>query len=142
MNDSTHAPGNQGLLDQQMALQWVQANIKNFGGDPNQVTLFGESAGGASVSYHLLSSMSHNLFSRAILESGTALAPWAIVGQNEAIDRQKAVLNTLGCGGFATIQEKIECAQKIDPLSLLRKATGYFTALANPPKNEDFWMPV
>lgn len=53
------APGNYGLKDQVAVLKWVQRNIRNFGGDKNNVTLFGQSAGGGSVHYHLLSSASN-----------------------------------------------------------------------------------
>lgn len=52
------SPGNAGLKDQALVLQWVQKNIGSFGGDKNKVTAFGESAGGASVEFHMLSPIS------------------------------------------------------------------------------------
>jgi len=64
-----------------MGLEWVQQNIRYFGGDPNSVTLFGESAGSVSVSLHLLSPLSHGKFHRAILQSGSANMPWATLSQ-------------------------------------------------------------
>ncbi|XP_055525162.1 esterase E4-like [Wyeomyia smithii] len=71
-----HAQGNWGMKDCVEALRWVRNNIAAFGGDPNNVTIFGESAGGAAVHYLVLSSMASGLFHKAIAQSGTALVPW------------------------------------------------------------------
>ena len=59
------------LMDQKMALEWVRSNIASFRGNPNQVTVFGQSAGAISIGHHLLSSPNQKLFDRAILQSGS-----------------------------------------------------------------------
>ncbi|XP_022828109.1 liver carboxylesterase B-1-like [Spodoptera litura] len=77
--DTEEVPGNAGMKDQVAALQWVNKNISNFGGDPNNITIFGESAGGASVGYHLVSPLTKGLFQRAICQSGITTCWWAKV---------------------------------------------------------------
>lgn len=73
-NNGQNGPNNVGLLDQRAALEWVHNNIKQFGGDPQQVTLFGESAGGHSVGLHMISPASFPYFKRAILQSGVPVS--------------------------------------------------------------------
>lgn len=71
--DDKAITGNMGIKDQIMALKWVKNNIAAFGGDPNKVTIFGDDAGAASVSIHLMSSESDGLFVNAIVMGGNAL---------------------------------------------------------------------
>ncbi|KAM9807788.1 uncharacterized protein ces2b [Neosynchiropus ocellatus] len=106
-----HMTGNWGLLDQVQALKWVQEHIHNFGGTSNSVTVFGESAGGVSVSLLLLSPLTEGLFQKAIAESGTA-AMEPLIQQN-SLALTQMVANMSGCSVEST--EKItECMKTLD----------------------------
>lgn len=100
-------PGNQGLWDQHLALKWIHENIAAFTGDPNQVTIFGQSAGAASVLYQALYPGNKGYFQRVIAESGSPLADWAIsTGPNAEV-----------------FIEKVGCNSSLDPVVCLRMKT-------------------
>ncbi|UJR34244.1 hypothetical protein I4U23_021648 [Adineta vaga] len=90
---TSDAPGNQGLHDQSLAMEWIYKNIRNFGGDPNRITLFGESAGAVSIGLHLLAPKSRPFFHNAILESSGASAKWAVLSPQIALNRSEEFLN-------------------------------------------------
>ncbi|KAG8333533.1 Cocaine esterase [Homalodisca vitripennis] len=108
------APGNLGLTDMLLALQWIQEEITIFGGDPAKVTLFGESAGGAAVISHYLSPQSTDLFERAIAQSGSALADWAVLPMTEGVRRSKVLAQAVGCDPSENDTIILSCLQKAD----------------------------
>jgi para-nitrobenzyl esterase len=86
---SHHSSGNYGLLDQIAALHWVQKNIGAFGGDPAQITIFGQSAGAVSVDDLMRSPLAQGLFVRAIAQSGPGLFPRGFLGGTTLADREQ-----------------------------------------------------
>ena len=93
---------NLGLMDQMMALKWIHNNIEAFGGDPGNVTIFGESAGGGSVSLLPLIEGSHNYFQRVIAQSGSVCFSRS---EAEAIACTDEVMSALGCKTVADLQK-------------------------------------
>ncbi|XP_049855208.1 venom carboxylesterase-6-like [Schistocerca gregaria] len=106
-------PGNMGLKDQTEPPRWVQRNIAAFGGDPDGVTIFGQSAGGASIHYHTLSPMSKGLYKNAIAMSGSALNPWAF--PRNATDRAIRFAQHLGYTG-KTSNDLLKFLKDVDNL--------------------------
>lgn len=110
--------GNMGLKDQLLALKWVNENIKSFGGDPTNITLFGESAGSASTHLHLLSTESRPFFQKAILQSGSALSEWVM--QKRAVEKAKSLAQLVNTSGntLASDQDVYKCLMEADPVKL------------------------
>ncbi|XP_029164811.1 esterase E4-like isoform X3 [Nylanderia fulva] len=98
--DEEMAPGNQGLKDVVMALRWVQKNILQFGGDPDNVTIFGQNAGGVMVHYLTISPLAKGLFHKAICQSGVMTVPWAFTEQDDAINNGLMLAQKLGNATF------------------------------------------
>lgn len=128
-DDLNNAPGNMGLADQQLALQWIKKNIRSFGGDPNKISLFGESAGAAGVSSHLLSEKSWDLFRYAILQSGTIMAPWALKSPNDVRIRALTLAEYLGCRRSST-KDTVNCLRTV-PSDKLQQASDNITSSLN-----------
>lgn len=114
-----NAKGNAGLKDQTFALHWIKNNIDKFGGDPNKVTLFGVSAGGTTVLYHMLSKKSHGLFHRAISQSGTTLNRWGY--QKNPLEKVGRLAKGLGINATDT-KTLVQELQKVDPKTLVLAA--------------------
>ena len=121
---------NLGLMDQIMALKWVHENIANFGGDPDNVTIFGESAGAASTTLLPLIEGSHNYFKRVIAQSGS---PVFTRSTKQAIDCTDELMGILGCKTVADLQ-------KVDVQKFI--ATSEVLALRVWPERDGKYLPL
>jgi para-nitrobenzyl esterase len=117
LDSEGHLFGNYGLLDTQFGLQWVKQNIAKFGGDPNNVTVGGQSAGSFDVEGNLVSPLAKGLFQRAILES--------LVTETQNLQTAEAngttLANSLGCGaanGYTTNAKIAACLRAVSVLQL------------------------
>ena len=109
--------GNQGILDQRMVMQWVQSNIAPFGGDPNNVMIFGESAGAFDVCFHMVSEGSRGLFHRALGESGGCTT--SLRTRSEAEAEANVFAEAMGCGDASDVAA---CLRAVPVADLLMEA--------------------
>lgn len=112
--------GNAGLLDIALALNWIKTYIHLFGGDPNKITIFGQSSGATMVSALLFSpKVSENIFHRAIIQSGSYFGPTSV--DMKPIQNSRGIAKIGGCNQTETIKDINDCLIKMD-IKLLFKA--------------------
>ena len=118
---TSHAPGNQGLMDQSMALRFVRDNIGMFGGDSARVTLAGQSAGSSSTLYHLMSPQSEGLFQQIIAQSGSNFSPslYSITASDASRFGIEASI-AMGCILGDGEDRRLECLQDLDVEKFVR----------------------
>jgi para-nitrobenzyl esterase len=121
-SDDFAASGDAGMLDIVQALKWVRANISQFGGDPNMVTIFGQSGGGRKVETLLAMPSAKGLFHRAIIESGAAVT---VVDRDVAVRNSEQLLAKLGID-----KDNVRALQK---LSVDKIMSAYFTVVKDNP---------
>jgi para-nitrobenzyl esterase len=125
-----HVSGNYGIEDQQAALKWVRRNIRAFGGDPDKVTIFGESAGGLSTFVNLVSPTAHGLFHRAIVESGAYMQTQPTLAQTEATGTKFAA--AVGCNQ-STATDVLACLRGLSVSTILAKQAITLLGSGAPP---------
>ncbi|XP_005369639.1 carboxylesterase 1F-like [Microtus ochrogaster] len=137
-----HSRGNWGHLDQVAALRWVQDNIANFGGDPDSVTIFGESAGGFSVSVLVLSPLAKNLFHRAISESGVVTTPSLFTTDVRTITEKVALMSGCKTTTSAVLVHCLRQKTEDELLEVMQKMSLFKLDLQEDTKESNPFLPT
>ncbi|ETN81493.1 Carboxylesterase [Necator americanus] len=138
LGEMSSAPGNMGLLDQQVALQWVHKHISSFGGDPSKVTLFGESAGSASVTAHLAAPYSYPYFSRIIGNSGSIMNSWATKTPEAMFNLSMKLAERVNCTKKGFDEDAVHLCLTSLPASVIQKAADEVTSETSLPMTFGF----
>eukprot|EP00931_Biecheleriopsis_adriatica_P039434 TRINITY_DN22551_c0_g1_i1.p1 TRINITY_DN22551_c0_g1~~TRINITY_DN22551_c0_g1_i1.p1 ORF type:complete len:571 (+),score=79.44 TRINITY_DN22551_c0_g1_i1:70-1782(+) len=131
--DPRGVSGNYGITDQQLALKWVRQNIKEFGGDPERITLIGQSSGGSNILAHLTSESSRGLFHRAIILSGSTNL--TMTRQDKEAQDQKLILPRLSCHEHPDILSCLYNMSTAELFSAMPASYSYFRAFFDYPVN-------
>ncbi|KAL3424092.1 carboxylesterase [Phlyctema vagabunda] len=125
---------NLAFLDQRLAVEWVRDNIANFGGDTSRITLFGQSAGGASADYYSYAFASDPIVSSTISQSGNAFAFGLPYPESTSATAWYTVTSTVGCGNASTnATELLACMRGVDVDTILKAIpTGGLYSLLSP----------
>lgn len=127
--EDENAPGNYGMLDQIQSLRWIQENIREFGGNPDKVLVFGTSAGGASVAHLMLSKLSKGLFHAVIAQSGTATNEWSL--QRNPLSQAHKISAALECTTNET-KGMVKCFRNASTEDLVLKSSNLLVILGIP----------
>ncbi|XP_077288584.1 acetylcholinesterase-like isoform X2 [Arctopsyche grandis] len=130
--NSEETPGNMALWDQALAIKWIKANAAAFGGDPELITLFGESAGGGSVSLHLISPVTRGLVKRGILQSGTLNAPWSFMTGEKAQEVAAILVDDCGCNSTMledNASSVMDCMRGVDAKTISVQQWNSYTGI-------------
>ncbi|HET7315561.1 carboxylesterase/lipase family protein [Salinisphaera sp.] len=130
LDSEGHKFANYGIMDQQFALKWVKSNISKFGGDPDNVTIFGESAGGLSVLANLISPTAEGLFDRAIVESGSYTSLSTPQSLASAEERGQAFAKAVNCQSSAPSQT-VACLRALSVEEIQSEGSQYVQSNAS-----------